>query len=88
MNALKKNQMENFGKLFPSISDELAEVVLLYAAGATQLEIVSLHPHLTKDKVNNMLHKAKRDLGLHSVQALRVVVHNRLYLALLGLLNF
>ena len=88
MNALKKNQMENFNRLFPSVSDDLAEVVLLYASGATQLEIVSLHPSLTKDKVNNMLHKAKSELGLHSVQTLRVVVHNRLYLALLGLLDF
>lgn len=87
MNNLNQIQKRNFKRLFPSIPTELAYVVVLYSSGATQLEISHLLG-LSKDKVNEMLHSAKVSLGLHSVQAIRVVVHNRLYFAVLGLLDF
>lgn len=87
MNIPTHNQTKHFTKLFPSLPVELIGVVSLYAAGASQQEIANLFS-LSKDQVHKMLDSAKRALDLHSVQTIRVVVNNRLYFAILGLLDF
>ncbi|HDN9511913.1 TPA: hypothetical protein P2L18_002106 [Aeromonas salmonicida] len=88
MNSVNQIQIQRFKRLFPELPSELAGVVLLYAAGATQANIVGIFKCLSRKQVADMLHRAKRELDLHSVQAIRVVVHNRLYFAVLERLNF
>ena len=38
MNTLNPTQVERFKALFPELPEDLADVVLLYAAGATQAD--------------------------------------------------
>lgn len=87
MDSVNQIKIQRFNRLFPELPNELTEVVLLYAAGATQSDIVSILKCLSRKQVADMLHEAKRDLDLHSVQAIRVVVHNRLYFAILDHLD-
>jgi DNA-binding NarL/FixJ family response regulator len=87
MNIPTPQQVKRFRRLFPSIPAETINVVSLYAAGLTQQEIAGLFS-LSKSQVHNVLDSARRALGLHSVQTIRVVVNNRLYYAVLDLLDF
>lgn len=81
-------QLERFKKLFPELPEELAVVVLMYAAGATQSEIAVAGGQPSRRQVARMLNQAADMLGLGSIQAIRTVVHNRLYFALLDLLGW
>ena len=87
MNVPTTQQIMRFNRLFPLIPAELVKVVSLYAVGATQQEIADLFS-LSKNQVHKMLDSARRALGLHSVQTIRIVVNNRLYFAALDLLDF
>ena len=40
MNSVNQIQIQRFKRLFPELPSELAGVVLLYAAGATQADCV------------------------------------------------
>ncbi len=42
MNSVNQIQIQRFKRLFPELPSELAGVVLLYAAGATQADIVGM----------------------------------------------
>jgi ABC-type Fe3+ transport system permease subunit len=81
-------QIERFKKLFPELPEELAIVVLMYAAGATQADIAVSGGQPSRRQVARMLNQAADMLGLGSTQAIRTVVHNRLYFALLDLLGW
>lgn len=81
-------QLDRFKKLFPELPEELAVVVLMYAAGATQAEIAVADGQLSRRQVAEMLNQAAQILGLGSIQAIRTVASNRLYFALLDLFGW
>jgi hypothetical protein len=80
--------LDRFKKLFPELPQELAVVVLMYAAGATQADIAVAGGQPSRRQVARMLNQAAEILGLGSNQAIRTVVHNRLYFALLDFLGW
>jgi hypothetical protein len=87
MNTLNPTQVQRFKKLFPELPEELAGVVMQYAAGATQTDITGVDGRPSRRQVAGMLNKAARILDLNSVPAIRTVVHTRLHFALLDLLD-
>ncbi|HAT2715380.1 MULTISPECIES: hypothetical protein [Aeromonas] len=87
MNTLSPTQIQRFKKLFPELPEELAGVVMQYAAGATQADIIGVDGHPSRRQVSGMLNKAAKILDLNSLPAIRTVVHTRLYFSLLDLLD-
>ena len=87
MNTLNPTQVERFKALFPELPEELADVVLLYAAGATQADIAAMAGLPSRKQVACMLKSAAEKMELGSVQAIRIVVQNRLYFFLLDCLR-
>lgn len=83
MKTLSPVHVSRFKELFPELPAEVAEVVMQYAAGATQVDIVGIDGYPTRRQVEWMLNKTANILGLHSVPAIRTVVHNRLYFAIM-----
>ena len=81
-------QIERFKKLFPELPEELAVVVLMYAAGATQTDIAVAGGQPSRRQVERMLGRAAQMLNLSSIHAIRTVAHNRLYFALLDFLGW
>ena len=81
-------QLERFKKLFPELPEELAVVVLMYAAGATQRDIAVANGQPSRRQVEIMILQAAKILGLGSSRELRTVATNRLYFAFLDLLGW
>lgn len=82
MAVLDPIQRDRFVQLFPELPTEYADVVMLYAAGAAQVEIVGVDGSPTRRQVEFRLKKAASCLGLHSIQAIRTVVIARLLLSI------
>ncbi|MFB2828403.1 hypothetical protein ACE1BS_24170 [Aeromonas jandaei] len=80
MNSLKTKQILRFQEVFPELPVEVAEVVMLYAAGARQVDIIGAEVNLTRRQVDWTLNKAAQILELHSIPAIRTVVLTRLLL--------
>ncbi|MFB2906692.1 hypothetical protein ACE1BH_17385 [Aeromonas jandaei] len=74
MNSLKTKQIQRFQEVFPELPVEVAEVVMLYAAGARQVDIIGAEVNLTRKQVDWTLNKAAQILELHSIPAIRTVV--------------
>jgi hypothetical protein len=82
MAALDPIQVNRFVQLFPELPAEYADVVMLYAAGAAQVEIAGVNGSPTRRQVEWMLKKTAKRLELHSIQAIRTVVIARLLLSI------
>jgi hypothetical protein len=80
-------QVKRFKKIFPELPEELAVVVLMYAAGATQRDIAVENGQPSRRQVERMLNQAADILELGSTREIRAVAQNRLYFALLDLLG-
>lgn len=82
MAALDPIQVNRFVQIFPELPVEYADIVMLYAAGAAQVEITGVNGSPTRRQVEWVLKKTAKRLELHSIQAIRTVVIARLLLSL------